>query len=42
MLKEVRTQYGDVSVMCAVPAFVMMASFLPAVTTGAEANAFGE
>ena len=29
-------------VMCAVPAFMMTASFLPAVTIGADAIAFGE
>ena len=28
--------------MCAVPAFMITASFLPAVTMGAEAIAFGE
>ena len=42
MLNEVRTKYGDIVVMCAVPAFMMTPIFLPAVTTGAEAIAFGE
>ena len=35
MLNEVRTKYGDMVVMCAVPAFMMTPIFLPAVTTGA-------
>ena len=38
MLNDVRTKYGDMVVMCAVPAFMMTAIFLPALTTGAEAN----
>ncbi len=42
MLNEVRTNIGDMVVMWAVPAFMITPSFLPAVTTGAEAIAFGE
>ena len=34
-------ELGRQLVMCAVPAFMITASFLPAVTTGADAIAFG-
>ena len=42
MLNEVRTYCGAMSVMWAVPAFMITASFLPAATIGAEAIALGE
>jgi hypothetical protein len=34
--------YGDLVVVIAVPAFMMMNGTLPSVTTGAIARAFGE
>ncbi len=42
MVNDVRTKSGERLVMNDVPAFMITASFLPAVTIGADAMASGE